>query len=276
MLLQTLIECLNEELHSELKDILDSDVTAHKKNNLITKKIRSLISDGKDTGLENDKPKKGTSRAVYFPKKESEIYIDGEKTTIPTAVKIAFPSTLDKYRPNKPLLGEMQNYVENEPTLNRYYSVLHKIPSLENHFEHNSDGILAPVISAHNDGHWLEMGKVHDFNHDTFKKLTTTDEFPKGITHRTMRHALIHDYTLSIGRKSMYNGLDNKIYEHPLVDKLKSYMYDSGVSPHDFDERNMGIWEHPITKTKHVVLLDFGGTTDILSEYSKARLKSLK
>ena len=93
---------ITEELHKELQNILDSDESSDyeraKKLTLFTKRTRDLIKNGQDTGLENDKPKKGSSRAVFFPKEERDIVIDGTPSKLKTAIKIAFPGSLDRYK----------------------------------------------------------------------------------------------------------------------------------------------------------------------------------
>ena len=69
---------ITEELHQELKSILNEPETNREQSvysklhqqklNKFTKKFRSLVANNEDTGIENDKPKKGSSRAVFFRK----------------------------------------------------------------------------------------------------------------------------------------------------------------------------------------------------------------
>ncbi|HET8689434.1 MAG TPA: hypothetical protein VFM18_22715, partial [Methanosarcina sp.] len=59
--------------------------------------------------------------------------------------------------------------------------------------------------------------------------------------------------------------------EHPLIDSTVSLMSNTGLHPNEFSPRNMGIWTHPHTGQKHVVLTDYGATDEILKLYGKAR-----
>ncbi len=269
MLLESLVSVLNEELHSEIQSILDSKDDLVHKHRLITAKIRSLNANGIDTGLEDGKPKKGSSRVVYFPKEYRELNLDGQTVKMPIAVKIAFPGVLDKYRKNgEPLLGELQNENEGSHFANQKYGVIYE--DGENNYKTNKDGILAPVTKTHEKGHWLEMAKVDSLKESDFKRLTKTPEFPKGISHHEFIKALINEHYAARGKRAVYH-VDEKIHNHPLVEQFKNYIFDTGSNPHDYDKRNMGIFKHPITGKEHIVLRDFGADDNVLNQYGVLR-----
>lgn len=275
--LQETMGCVNlsEELHTELKDILDSEASPRVKHGMITKKIRALIKDNKDTGLVDDKPKKGSSRAVYFPKEEKSISIDGVKTTMPTAVKIAFSGRLDKYRSGEPMLGELQNSKESDYHKG-YWAVLKKDGDSKNHI-YNEDGVLAPVVDHANDDSWLEMGKVSPLTTSKFKQLTKTDDMPKGMNFNDFHHHLVNEHEQSRGRRPCLGVEDEeRVSNHPLTEKVKNFMFDTGNDPRDLHKGNLGIWKHPITGKEHVVISDYGYDDETDKAYNDARKKSIK
>ena len=265
---------LSEELHSELQNSLDSNLAAKNKLTDFTRTARNLIKQGQSTGLENDKPLKGSSRAVFLSKENKPIHIDGEKTSIPTATKIAFAGKLDRYTNHHQLLGEMQNEREADRFANHYSVLRHT--EREGHYEHNPNGVLAPVLSKHPEHHYIEFGKIEKPTSALIKEATKTPEFPKGITHEQIYDAVNHSYNEAnniehySGKSSLDNGRD-KIKDHPFVDTLTNYTLDTGMHPADLRKQNMGIWEHPINKTKHLVVSDYGFGSDVAKHYQKAR-----
>ncbi len=271
MLLESLMSVLNEELHAEIQGILDSNKELSSKHTAIAKKIRNLTANGIDTGLENGRPKKGSSRAVYFPKEHRNIEIDGQSTHLPTAVKIAFKGFLDKYKTkDEPMLGELQNNIEAEPHHN-HYRVLRE--QGEGRYETNENGILAPVLKSHQDGHWLEMAKVHNITEKEFKNLTVNEKFPKGISHSDFKDALMIEHSISKG----YNMKHYKpeILEHPLVHNYMNHMFDTGSDPSDYVKGNMGIFVHPITGHNHIVLRDYGYNEETSKAYNTLRNRAM-
>ena len=270
MLLNSLIECLTEAVHHEIKQIMDADSSAKEKNDKITTVIRNLMHDGKDSGLQHDKPILGSSRAVYLHKDSNDATIDGVKTKIPSVSKIAFASKLDDFRPDKPLLGELQNKAESDDELAKH-AVLHKTG--HDTYNYNPDGVLAPVLSKHEGHHWLEMGEAHDVSDDKIKELTKTKDFPHGLTHDHIYNAVVADHKASIGRPNAFDGVDQKIYHHPLVKNLVNFMNESHASPFDFSKSNMGVWKHPVSGKEHIVLRDYGATHALINEYAQAQKK---
>lgn len=59
-------------------------------------------------------------------------------------------------------------------------------------------------------------------------------------------------------------------YENIILESLHQNLT-SVLNSGDFSPRNMGIWTHPHTGKKHVVLSDFGASNEILGLYDKAR-----
>lgn len=87
---------ISEELHTNLQTILDTDEDPEKREkriqqnpyntiatdphalklNRFVKEAKRLLKNGEETGLESDKPKKGSSRAVFFSKGLMKICLD--------------------------------------------------------------------------------------------------------------------------------------------------------------------------------------------------------
>jgi hypothetical protein len=190
---------LTEELHQEAKEILNADLPKETKYSHFTKKIRSLVKNGESTGLTDDKPKKGSSRAVHFLEEPHKCKIDGVETSMPTVLKVAFHGTLDKYLPkDTALLGEEQN--SHESTTSHYHGV---VSSRGNHdgsdFKFDPNGFAPPLIDHASDYSWIHVGKVDPIDAKTFKSLTKTDKFPQGITHDQFYHALEHHADQAMG-----------------------------------------------------------------------------
>lgn len=187
-------------------------------------------------------------------------------------MKVAFSGPLDKFTGHHSLLGEEQNRIESDHFINDQYSVL-KETHEPNKYEYNPAGILPPHFGHHDEHHWLEMGRVSKLNASDFKEATKTDQFPKGITMKQFTDTVSAHHDLAHGRKpySLDKEKFDKLSEHPLVENTVSFMADASIHPGDFSPRNMGIWTHPHTGKKHVVLSDFGSSNEILGLYDKAR-----
>ena len=270
---------LLEDLHPELKQVLDDDsYPAKSKISAFTKKTRKMISNGEDTGLENDKPKKGSSRAVWFPKQEKEITLDGQKTKLHTAVKVAFPGTLDKYTGDDRLLGEHQNENESSYFHQKHYAVLTPSDNHDGSLETNEHGVLAPVLDHHEDGHWLEMAKADKFDAKRFREATKTEDMPKGMTFKDFSDVLLDEHELSKGNdkyrtKHMSEEHYEKVLDHPFTRSVMDFCNDTQTHPADIGHvsRNMGIFRHPVTGKDHPVILDYGFNHDTAKMYNKAR-----
>ena len=268
-----------EAVHPEIQDIMDSDKIPHKQKLLkIATKTKELIKSGKDTGMESDKPVKGSSRAVFFPKETKPITVDGVKTSTPTAVKIPFHSKLDDKHKEETTLGQDQTALESDHYINHTYGVLHNHGTNDNYKSstHESGGVLAPVLATHPDNHYLEMGRVSKFNAKDFSEATKTPDYPKGISFTDAQTAMMHSHSMAHGQGSRLNGKseehNEKISNHPWVDHAISMMHDSGMHPADVAPRNMGIYTHPVTGKKHGVMIDYGFSNDIAKKYRKAKM----
>lgn len=267
---------LSEAIHQDIKDIMDSDkIDSKNKLSAVSKKAKELIKAGKDTGMESDKPVKGSSRAVFFPKDHKEITVDGVKTKTPTAVKIAFPGTLDKHHGEDTTLGQDQNELESDHYINRDYGVLSQTDGNHNYVSstHESGGVLAPVFSTHPEHHHLEMGKVDKFNVKDFAQATKNKEFPKGLKLNDVQNVMMHHHQMAHGQDIKKTTPEqDKLSKHPWVDHAISMMNDSNMHPGDVVPRNMGIYTHPVTNKKHAVMIDYGFSTNISKKYRKARM----
>jgi hypothetical protein len=263
-------QILNEELHPEIQKIMDSDTIAPKeKLSQVTKKVKSLIGADQDTGLEGDKPKKGSSRAVFFPKDEKKLKIDGVETSSPTAVKIAYPGWADKKLRHPQLLGEMQNEAEGNSFINNNYGVFrHDHHTGEYHT--NENPVLAPVFGIHPENHHLEMGRVERFNAKDMAAATKTKEFPKGLKLSDVSDAMKYHHEMAHG-KGRHNPEMEKISDHPYVANMIDMMHNSGMHPGDIVPHNMGIYRHPVTKEGHPVIHDWGLTNELGKLYAQAR-----
>lgn len=269
-------EALNESMHPELQHIMDSDeYPLPTKITRITKHVKTMIGRGEDTGLENDKPKKGSSRAVWFPKEPKKLVIDGQPTQMHTAIKIAYPGWADKALKNKVLMGQLQNEHENSSYIQRDYAVLHhhEDDGRDDHFVTNHNGILAPVTASHEDDHWLEMPKVSNITSAKFKKLTKTEDYPEGLDHQRCMDAVIREHDRCYGKGSNYTSPeDQKILDHPFTQQLMSLCHDSDTHPHDFRAiSNLGVFTHPVTGKEYPVIRDYGYNKEIAKQYHAAR-----
>ncbi len=269
---------IHEEIKKEIKDVIDNpNLPAHSKHAAMARVLKTMLHKGVDTGLDNSKPKKGSSRAVYFPSEPDDLTIDGTPTKMHTVLKIAFPGQLDKYNDSGLLLGEHQNLHEGDRYHQNTYGVLRHING--NSFETNDNGILAPVIHSHEDGHYVHMGKVSPIGAGEFRELTKNKDFPKGISHQEFYNAVNHEYGSANGIRQHSQYSDErmeKLKEHPLVQNAINYSLDTQSPPIEFGKANMGIWHHPVTGGKHIVISDSGGSADVIKEYGRARNKMVK
>lgn len=270
------MKIIKEELAKPLRDVIDNpDLPSRNKHAAMAKLLKNMLHQGMETGLADAKPKKGSSRAVYFPSEPDDITIDGTPTKMHTVLKVAFPGDLDKYTDDETLLGEHQNIHEGGYYLQKYYGVL-RHDHETNGYETNEDGILAPVIHAHEDGHYLHMGRISPIGASDFRELTKNEDFPKGISHQEFKHAVEHEYGHA-NSNSPSNPYSEermeKLKNHPLIRSAIGFSLDTGTNPADFDKRNMGVWEHPTTGKKHIVLADYGASDHVLKMYAKAWTK---
>jgi hypothetical protein len=275
---------ITEAIHKELQNILDEPETdrgdrpavySHqKKLNTFVKTFKSLVDTGEDTGLEGGTPKKGSSRAVFFPKEPRKIHIDGKPVEQHTAVKIAFSGALDKHTGSHMLLGEHQNEIESDNYTRKAHSML--VEGRDGHYTTNEDGVTAPVLGTHPDNHWLEMAKADKMTAGKFKSMTKTDSHPKGLDFNHFVGTLQHDHAEAHG-KTHFSGVSSddreKTREHPLFQNTQDFMYSTDNHPGDLRLQNYGVWKHPVTGKEHPVIRDYGYSNQIAGLYAKANRK---
>lgn len=268
-------ETINEvAVHPELQKILDDDVNNkwNQKLTRVSKKLRDLTSRGESTGIQDDKPKKGSSRAVFFPNHPKQVDVDGNVVPAQTAVKIAFKGWADPHTESDKLLGEHQNEIEGDHYLHKQYSVLQPIG--EGKYKTNEHGVLPPLYDSHPDSHWIEHGFARNMTKKDFKEATRDKNNPKGLDFDSVQKHLENEHSLAHGMREKWNideETNNKISEHPLVDSLRNAMLDGGLHPGDNRLQNWGMWKHPVTGKEHPVLRDFGFSNEIAKLYGKAR-----
>ena len=274
---------ITEELHQELKNILNEPETDRERNtysklhqqklNKFTKKFRSLVANNEDTGIENDKPKKGSSRAVFFPKEHKAINVDGQDVKQPTAVKVAFAGVLDKHTGDSHLLGEHQNAVESDHYTRQNHSMLHR--ENDGSYTSNPHGVTAPVLNESDDhNHWLEMAKADKMSASKFSNLTKTESHPKGLKFNHFVDTLQHDHADAHGHQ--HHGITTEeerdhIRQHPLYDSTEDFMHSTDNHPGDLRLANYGVWKHPVTGKEHPVITDYGFSNHIAKLYAKGR-----
>jgi tRNA A-37 threonylcarbamoyl transferase component Bud32 len=271
---QAYINIITEELHPELQNVIDTHDNPKTKLLAVTAHIRGMIKAGRDTGLEDSKPKKGSSRAVFFPKEKKQFTLDGKPAESHTAVKIAFPGKLDKYHGEDTLLGEDQNRKEADWFVNGHHGVIHHT---DQGMKTNHEGVLAPVFDSHPEHHHLEMGRVEKFNAKDLANHTKNRDFPKGLNLDQIKNAMLHEHALAHGGRSYQSSTDEnqhqKLVEHPYVSNMIDMMHNSDMHPGDISPRNMGIYVHPHSGHRYPVMTDWGFGNDIAKKYAKARKK---
>lgn len=275
--------CVTEEIHDELKQIINSPETRRiyqsgklnqKKLNKFSSKVKELISSGIDTGLESDKPKKGSSRAVFFPKEHKDVVVDGKKVKMPTAIKIAFAGALDKYSGDTHLLGEHQNNVENDYHIRDHYSMLKKNYD-DGSYSTNERGVVTPFLDDPTDhNHWLETVRADNITKSKFKNLTKTDTHPEGLDFDKFHETLQEDHAAAHGQR-YFNPISEEekehIRSHPLFENTQDFVYGTDNHPADFRLQNWGVWKHPVTGKEHPVIRDYGYSNHVAKLYTTAR-----
>jgi hypothetical protein len=269
------IYLLSEEIHKDLQSVLDSDIHPDKKLDGVTKAARSIITGGGNTGLENDKPLMGSSRAVFLPKEAKHITVDGQPTHTRTAVKIAYPGKMDKYNDSGKLLGQHQNESESDHFINSSHGVLRRNGD-SSEWKTNENGVLPPHFGHHDDHHHLETGRVDPVSEEDFKTHTQHKDFPEGISHEEFHDAVQHNWRQANGQQhfgSTSNDRMEKLQNHPLVQNVNNFVGDSGQHPSDMNLDNMGTYQHPVTGKKHIVLADYGFSHEVAKHYVNAGKK---
>ena len=274
-----------ENLHPELQDIVTSKAASKAKQTQLANKIKDLTSRGETTGIEGNMPK-GTSRAYLQHSEPKNVIVDKKIVPMKVGTKVAIRASLDKHHnPSEHDglgLGAMQNRAEGgDHWVNNNYRVLSDTG--HGHFETNTDrGIFPPLVDHDHDSHeWTKVGHARDVKAADWKKLTKTESHPQGITHRDFVDTLIRFHNRNNGKywegsREKEARLDH-VEQHPLVQKFIDYHGNTGNAPHDYaQQKNLGVWKHPVTGEEHIVARDHGFDHDVEGSYRKARARSFK
>lgn len=273
-----------ESLHPDLKTVITSSMGNRSKQNLLSKKIKELTTRGENTGIEGNMPK-GSSRAYLKHSEPHGIVVDGTPTTMKTGTKVAIRATLDAHHNlaehDGMGLGQLQNHAENgDHWVNNSYRTLTHTGG--NTFETNHDRGIFPPLVDHDDAnhHWSHVGHVDNISLSQFRELTKTKEFPKGISHGEFMTAMKRFHERNNGKYWGMNSMNEEkkidhIDTHPLVQNFQDYHGNSGNPPYDLGQiKNMGVWTHPVTGTKHIVARDHGYSGEVELAYQNARKKA--
>jgi hypothetical protein len=273
---------ITEELHPELKAIVQAPPSSKNRKTLVVNKIKELSERGEPTGVEGNMPS-GSSRAYIKHKEPAQITIDGQTHHIPYGTKIAIRSTLDAHH-NKDYydgmtLGQMQNHAENGDSFTDHHRVLSRdIENGTKAYKTNKMGVFPPLIDHDEKNHmWSDVGHVENITHSKFEKMTKTPEFPDGITHNDFVKVLFRSHQRAKGNYwdsgKKYDEHMDRLEDHPLVEKFLAYHANGGTNPSDYsDIGNMGVWKHP-NGTEHIVARDHGFSDDVNHAYNLAKRK---
>jgi hypothetical protein len=272
-----LTDVILEEVHPQIEAAAKGAYTPSRLAN-VSKTIRNLLKTGADTGLQDSKPKKGSSRAVYFPTEPAHVTIDGAQTNMPHVMKVAFHGTLDSHTEDKKdhgLLGESQN--RHEVGASQDYATLKKNP--DGSFRHNPEGFLPPLLSKSDNHEYISVGRVEPLKSGEFRSLTKNEDFPKGISHKEFYDAVNKNWQESNGQNH-YSSISEekleKVSEHPLVNRAIDFSLGTDTHPADFNPRNLGVWTHPVTGEKHIVASDAGFSRFVAKRYHDARMNQMR
>lgn len=250
---------ITEELDAELENMLNTPGFA-------ISKIQHMIK----TGHENIG--NGSSRQYFKLKTPKKIILDGQTVQIPHGVKIARPGVLDDFHTNESF-GKTQN--KNETHLQYSpHAIIIPHPTKPNEYITNPKGVLAPIFKSKANGDWLEMGHVTpftDLNGDEQYIAMHDDNYPNA-THRDILKALSHFEALKQNAHHEIHPYHLAILKnHTVANGLAHLVSHTGLSGYDLHEGNWGIWTHPITGKKHPVVLDYGGSSELMGRYDTAR-----
>lgn len=247
------LEFCNEEVHPKVLGalqkapqnlVLPSVIKAH----------RTLRAQGQDPGLAPGKPEsksggikpaKGSSRAVLGVKKPHKVVIDGEEAHVKSIVKMAYQGR------KKINVGVEQNKIESHPNVQKH-SVLKK--QRDGSFKFNKKGVVPPVFSVGNNHSYLHAGHADGLPGDErkFREIMKTRGHPNGMSQSAFLSA-VGGY-----------GSD-KDMKHPQVKKFHEFKARTGIS--DFHNENFGVWTHPHSGEKHIVLRDAGFDDSMKKHY---------
>ena len=274
-----------ETLHPELQNVIHGGGSNKSKQAQLAKKIKDLTSRGETTGIEGNMPK-GSSRAYLQHAEPENIIVDNRIVPMKVGTKVAIRADLDKHHDHTKHdglhLGAMQNHAEGgDHWTNQNYRMLTHTGN--GHFVSNTEqGIFPPLIEHDERDHqWSKVGHARDVKASDWKRLTTTKDHPKGITHKEFADTLMRFHNRNNGKHwEMTPQTERRmdvVEQHPLVQKFIDYHANTGNSPADYiQQKNLGVWKHPVTGEEHIVARDHGFSNEVEGAYRDARLNKIK
>jgi hypothetical protein len=191
----------------------------------------------------------GSSRGVFHTTKGHTINLDGKETKVDTILK----STLKRKSLVKgKQTGQRQNEVESAAHIQKFATV---VRDGTGGYKTNPHGVIPPVYEIGKKSKWLHAGAARDVSHREFRELTQTKEHPEGLSASEVSDAARH----------VANGNSHPKENHPLVQKMARFIKATGVA--DMHQDNWGVWEHPHTGERHLVLRDAGYDSSMRKEY---------
>lgn len=275
---------ITENLHPELKSIVQSETPSSRKHKAVVAKIKDLSARGEKTGIEGNMPK-GSSRAYMKHEEDHPAIVDGKKTSFKVGTKISIRAPLDTHHNHKEhdgmSLGDLQNQHENgDHFVNSQYRILTKHEDGSYKTNHDN-GIFPPIVDHDHKNHqWSTVGHSRDIKSKEFEHLTKTETHPKGISHGDFCGALMRAHNKNNGRY-WDRGNDHEkhmdhVTDHPLVQKFLDHQNNYGTNPADYQQKkNMGVFEHP-DGSKHIVARDHGFSNEVQEAYLTARKRKYK
>lgn len=228
--------------------------------------------------LDDTQRGQGSSRHYWEMPEKHHITLDGKPASIKHGIKLAVKSDLDDYHTGK-MFGKQQNIEESKPEYNDF----RVIKKTGDTYETNHSGVLTPIFHSEHDGSWVDVGHVTPLKKDKTGFCDAIDKLtPKNFSGRKPD---IDDILIAVKDKEHLNqdpkyvmSSYNKrlLDEHPFAKKLASLVTHTGITSHDLHSENFGIFEHPHTKEKIPVVLDYGANKTLLSNYQTARETSSK
>lgn len=270
-----------ESLHPELQSIVKAKADHRNKLPMMALKIKDLTNRGEHTGIESNMPK-GSSRAYLAHSEKHPLEIDGHQTEMKTGMKVAIKSPLDRHHNAANFDGKSLGHLQNEAEggdhwVNQSYRTLRHE---EGHkFSSNEAGIFPPLVDHDHEHHeWSHVGHVEDVSGIGFRKHTKCDTHPQGITHKDFCATLDRRWNQDKGkywkRDDAHEAHLDHVEQHPLVQSFLDHQGNTATPPHDYSQmKNMGVWTHPVTGTKHIVARDHGFSKDVMDAYHSAFLK---
>lgn len=289
--LKQLLEELMAEhnLHPEIMAAVKDIKNLGSKSQNIDSIVEYLHKKGIDPGFRTDIPRpEGSSRgALLLHENDTEkVNIDGQEVNMPSVIKYVKAAKLDAPHmirlKNTESLGTMQNRFENgelDYATGRESNDKYRVLSHDGkgNYTTNEFGLFPPLLDHDKKNHqWSQVGFAPRMTRQTFMELTKTPEFPNGISHSSLMDTISRAWHRDRG--SYYKGNSNEesllddTERHPLVQSLIRHQIETGTPPHDYSQlENWGMWEHPVTKKKHPVIVDHGFSEDVQRAYKEAR-----